>query len=155
MSELMKQWPPVLLRRWLLTVALGLGFLVVGLAVWLALRDRTFLYLSGVVFLLSLGRAVMLFRCFLLGDYEVLEGVCIQTAQFPLQRYRKVRFLNAEEQEFTLMLGKQQRVQVGSQYRLYLQRGKNLPLPGGWLSASLAAGNLLGIELVDGEIKNS
>lgn len=155
MSELMKQWPPVLLRRWLLTVALGLGFLVVGLAVWLALRDRTFLYLSGVVFLLSLGRAVMLFRCFLLGDYEVLEGVCIQTAQFPLQRYRKVRFMNAEEQEFTLMLGKQQRVQVGSQYRLYLQRGKNLPLPGGWLSASLAAGNLLGIELVDGEIKNS
>lgn len=155
MSELMKQWPPVLLRRWLLTVVLGLGFLVVGLAVWLALRDRTFLYLSGVVFLLSLGRAVMLFRCFLLGDYEVLEGVCIQTAQFPLQRYRKVRFMNAEEQEFTLMLGKQQRVQVGSQYRLYLQRGKNLPLPGGWLSASLAAGNLLGIELVDGEIKNS
>lgn len=155
MSELIKQWPPVLLRRWLLTVALGLGFLVVGFAVWLALRDHTFLYLSGVVFLLSLGRAVMLFRCFLLGDYEVLEGVCIQTAQFPLQRYRKVRFMNAEEQEFTLMLGKQQRVQVGSQYRLYLQRGKDLPLPGGWLSASLAAGNLLGMELVDGEIKNS
>lgn len=155
MSELIKQWPPVLLRRWLLTVALGLGFLVVGLAVWLALRDHTFLYLSGVVFLLSLGRAVMLFRCFLLGDYEVLEGVCIQTAQFPLQRYHKVRFMNAEEQEFTLMLGKQQRVQVGSQYRLYLQRGKDLPLPGGWLSASLAAGNLLGMELVDGEIKNS
>lgn len=155
MSELMKQWPPVLLRRWLLTVAAGLGFLVVGLAVWLALRDRMFLCLSGVVFLLSLGRAVTLFRCFLLGDYEVLEGVCIQTAQFPFQRYRKVRFLDAEEQEFTLMLGKQQRVQVGCQYRLYLQRGKNLPLPGGWLSASLAAGNLLGIEMVNGEIKNS
>ena len=93
MSELIKQWPPVLLRRWLLTVALGLGFLVVGLAVWLALRDHTFLYLSGVVFLLSLGRAVMLFRCFLLGDYEVLEGVCIQTAQFQTPVYSALKLL--------------------------------------------------------------
>lgn len=155
MSELMKQWPPVLLRRWLLTVAAGFGFLLVGFAVWLAMRDKMLLVLSGAVFLFSLGRAVMLFRCFLLGDYEVLDGVCIQVVQVPLQRCRKVRFLSGEEEDVTLMLGKQQKVQVGCRYRLYLRRGGGVPEFAGWLSASLTAGNLLGMEQIGEEAKNS
>ena len=54
MRELMRQWPPVLLRRWMLTVAAGVGFLLVGAAVWLALGDRIMLLLSGAAFTLIL-----------------------------------------------------------------------------------------------------
>ena len=42
-------WPAVLRRRWLLTGAAGIGFLLVGLAVFFALEDRVLLILSGML----------------------------------------------------------------------------------------------------------
>lgn len=66
MMELIKMWPAVLIHRWGLTIAAGFGFLLVGVAVWMATQDRIMLLLSGTVFLLSLGRAALLFRCFVL-----------------------------------------------------------------------------------------
>ena len=53
-------WPPPLLRRWVLTIAAGVGFLLVGVAVWLAAGDQIMLILSGTAFLLVLVRAVLL-----------------------------------------------------------------------------------------------
>lgn len=155
MRELIKQWPPILLRRWLLTIAAGIGFLLVGTAVWLAAQDRVMLLLSGVVFLLTLGRAVLLFRCFVLGNYVVLEGICIQITQIPLQRCRKIRLLGDTEEEFSLFIGKQHAVQVGNRYRFYLQRSGDMQLPGMWLTASLRSGNLLGVEQIGDGAGNS
>lgn len=155
MIDLLKEWPPVLLRRWLLTIAAAFGFLLVGIAAWAAAQDRILLALSGAMFLFSLARAALLFRCLLRKDYAVLEGVCIQVTQFPIQKCRKVRLLDAGEQEFTLMLGKQQRTQIGCWYRFYLRRTADVPIPGGWFAASLTAGNLLGMELVDEKKEHS
>lgn len=151
MRELMRQWPPVLLRRWVLTVAAGVGFLLVGAAVWLALGDRIMLLLSGAVFLLSLGRAALLFRNFVLGNYVVLDGVCIQITQVPLKKCKKVRLLDAEENELSLLIGRQYKLRVGVRYRIYLQRPDGLALPGAWLPTSLTAGNLLGVEELEEE----
>lgn len=146
MIELIKMWPPVLLRRWVLTIAAGFGFLLVGVAVWLATGDRVMLLLTGAVFLLSLGRAVLLFRCFVLGNYTILEGVCIQASQAPLQKCRRVRLLGADEEEISLYVGKQYALRVGCRYRFYLQRQSDASMPGTWLAASFSAGNLLGVE---------
>ena len=69
MRAALSAWPPPLLRRWVLTIAAGVGFLLVGVAVWLAAGDRMMLILSSTAFLLALVRAVLLFRCFTLEDY--------------------------------------------------------------------------------------
>ena len=122
MMELIKMWPAVLIHRWGLTIAAGFGFLLVGVAVWMATQDRIMLLLSGTVFLLSLGRAALLFRCFVLGNYTVLEGVCVQITPLPLQKCRKVRLLGADEEELSLCIGRQYTMQVGERYRFYLQR---------------------------------
>lgn len=110
--ELIKMWPAVLIHRWGLTIAAGFGFLLVGVAVWMATQDRIMLLLSGTVFLLSLGRAALLFRCFVLGNYTVLEGVCVQITPLPLQKCRKVRLLGADEEELSLCIGRQYTMQV-------------------------------------------
>lgn len=84
MRAALSAWPPPLLRRWVLTIAAGVGFLLVGVAVWLAAGDRMMLILSSTAFLLALVRAVLLFRCFTLEDYAVVEGVCIQVSTWLL-----------------------------------------------------------------------
>lgn len=43
------EWPAVLQRRWLLSGAAGLGFLAVGLVVFLALQDRALLMISALL----------------------------------------------------------------------------------------------------------
>ena len=107
------------------------------------------LLLSGTVFLLSLGRAALLFRCFVLGNYTVLEGVCVQITPLPLQKCRKVRLLGADEEELSLCIGRQYTMQVGERYRIYLQRQSGVSLPGTWLAAAFSTGNLLGVERVE------
>ena len=146
MREVLSAWPAPLFRRWVLTIAAGAGFFVVGVAVWLAAKDQILLLLSGAVFLLSLGRAVVLFRCFTLEHYTVVDGVCIQVTALPLQKCRKVRLLDGEEHELSVLVGKQYRLQVGVRYRFYFQHQNGPQLPGIWLTSSLAAGSLLGIE---------
>lgn len=155
MRDLILQWPAVLLRRWILTLAAGAGFLLAGLAVWLAVRDQMMLLLSGAVFILSLGRAALLFRCFVLGNYTVLEGVCIQVASVPLQKCRRVRLLSEGEEEISLYIDKRHTLQVGCRYRFYLQRQNAVPLPATWIAASLTTGNLLGVEEVEDNVENS
>ena len=149
MMELIKMWPAVLIHRWGLTIAAGFGFLLVGVAVWMATQDRIMLLLSGTVFLLSLGRAALLFRCFVLGNYIVLEGVCVQITPLPLQKCRKVRLLSSDEEELSLCIGRQYTMPVGERYRFYLQRQSGVSLPGTWLAAAFSTGNLLGVKRVE------
>lgn len=145
MWELIRGWPPVLLRRWLLIVAAGIGFLLAGIAVWLATGDRVLLMLSVTMFALSLGRAGLLFRRISLGDYVILTGVCVQISSLTLQKCRKVRLLDQDEQEICLLVGKQYHLRPGTWYRFYLQQA-SAGIPSAWLPSSLAAGNLLGVE---------
>ena len=49
------EWPAVLQRRWLLSGAAGLGFLAVGLVVFLALQDRALLMISALLALFGKG----------------------------------------------------------------------------------------------------
>lgn len=151
MRAALNTWPPPLLRRWILTIAAGAGFFLVGIAVWLASQDRMMLVLSGTLFLLSLVRAVQLFRCFALEDYAVVDGVCIQVTAIPLHKCRKVRLLDDQDQELNVWIGKQYRLQVGVRYRFYFQHQSGLPLPGTWIASSLAAGSLLGVEELNEE----
>ena len=47
--EKLKAWPPVLLRKWLLTCVIGIGCLLVGIVMFLAAGDRVMLMISGLL----------------------------------------------------------------------------------------------------------
>ena len=57
-----QEWPAVLRRRWILTGAAGIGFLLVGLAVFFSLGDLVLLMLSGMLTLCTLLNCVEFYR---------------------------------------------------------------------------------------------
>ena len=146
MGYFFHSWPPAIFRRWLSTLILGCACLLVGLVAGAGFRDGTLLVLSGAVFLFSLLRAALLCRVILRGDYETVQGVCVQISERPLQKCRRVRFLDAEGNEQTLLLGKQARLRIGYRYRFYLKRGGQPIFDNAWLQSSLATDQLLGYE---------
>ena len=146
MREQLQQWPASLFRRWVLTIALGFAFLGIGTAVWLALNDRVLLMLSIVMFVLTLGKAVMMFRSIALGRYETVEGVCVQISSLPFQKCRKVKLLDADGNERSVLIDKQTRLRIGGRYRFYFQERRSTAIPDSLMRSSLASGNLLGVE---------
>lgn len=117
----LKQWPPVLLRRWLLQAATGLGCLMSGAVVSLASGDRVLLTLSILLALLTALRCVCLYRMIDKGAYEAVEGVCIRIKYAPLRKQRSISLLTEGGMEREVLADKRIRVQVGHYYRVYLQ----------------------------------
>ena len=74
------EWPTPLLRKWLLSAAIGLGCLLVGIIVFVALDDKVLLTL------LTAGHCTMLYRQIGCEAYECVEGVCIKSQKAPLRR---------------------------------------------------------------------
>lgn len=122
-----KEWPHALLRRWLLTAAAGLGFLLAGLAVFLVSRDCILLMLSILLALLTLLRCLSFYRIASAGNFEVVEGVCIGVKRLPLRRQQGIRLLTAEGIEHTVTLDKHMRLCIGNLYRAYF---KSKPVAG-------------------------
>lgn len=115
-------WPPVLLRRWLLAAAAGPGFLLAGLAAFLALEDRVLLTLSALLALCTLLRSFSFYRMAAGQAYGVFEGVCVAIQRPPMRRQQSVRLLTLDGGEHTFALDKQVRLRVGNCYRVYFQR---------------------------------
>ena len=121
-------WPPILLRRWLLTAAAGLGFLLAGLAAFLAAEDRVLLTLSVLLAISTLLRCLFFYRMAAGQAYGSLEGVCIAVQRLPMRRQQSVRIFTPDGKEHTFTLDKQARLRVGNCYRIYFQQPPaNLP----------------------------
>ncbi len=129
-----RQWPAPILRRWLGLPTLGLGCLLVGSVGGFALTDRFLFLLSAAVCAACLVKAFLFYRLASRQEYEVMEGVCIESRQRPFQKGCTAKFADAADHIHTLPLEKGIRVCVGRQYRFYLRRGRTAagleqPLP--------------------------
>lgn len=124
-----KDWPAALRRRWFLTVAAGGGFLLVGLAAFLALQDRVLLVISDLLAICTILQCLSCYRMVRSGSYEVVEGICIALDRPGLGRRRKVRLLLDDGNECAVVLDKQTKLRIGCRYRIFLRRGGS-PEPG-------------------------
>lgn len=125
-----QDWPAVLRRRWLLTGAAGLGFLLVGLAVFLSIGDRVLLMLSGMLALCTVLRCVSYYRAVQCGRYKAVEGICVALGRTGLGRQRKVRLLLQDGRESVVTLDKRTDLRIGHQYRIFYRLDSTSP-PGG------------------------
>lgn len=119
--ERLKAWPPVLLRKWLLTCVIGLGCLLVGIVMFLAAGDRVMLMISGLLALMTTLRCVSFFRLVSKQAYETVEGVCIGIKKAPLRKQRSLCLLTENGAEHTITLDQQTPVRIGNCYRAYFQ----------------------------------
>lgn len=113
------EWPAPLLRKWLLSAAIGLGCLLVGIIMYFALDDKVMLILSILLTLLTAGRCMILYRQISREAYECVEGVCIKIQKAPLRKQRSLCLLTDSGIEHTVTLDTRIPVRIGNCYRLF------------------------------------
>lgn len=117
-----KEWPAALRRQWLLTGAVGAGFLLTSLVVFIALEDRTLLMLSVLLALCTLFRCLLFYRMAFEGAYEIVEGICIELGRAGLKKQRTVRLLQEDGNEYAVFLDKRLSLRIGNRYRFYFRK---------------------------------
>lgn len=145
----MEKWihsPPLLQKRVLLTLFLGVGSISIATVMFFLSKDLTLLILSIVIFLCCIGRSIKLLHIIAAENYDIVTGTCTNIITVPFRKYRKVFLLDEAGNETTLLLGKQQMVRPGASYRFYFQRNGPAPLGNDYLDAMLSTNIFLGCE---------
>lgn len=115
----MKDWPPVLLRRWLLYAAAGPAFLFAGAVMYFAARDHVLLTLSALLAICTFLRCLSFYRMAAGRAYDTVEGVCVGLKRAPLRKQQRVQLLDADGMEHTVTMDKRTRLTIGNCYRVY------------------------------------
>ena len=136
-----ENWPAPILRRWLLSAAGPVIFLI-GLTVRIALHDPTLLTLSTLLASCMVVRCILLFQAIRHGDYETVEGVCVAIRRAPLGGHQRIRLMDESGTAHDLLLDRRQKFLIGSSYRVYLQSPPGAELSG----VRIPRGALLGLE---------
>lgn len=145
--ETISNWPSAILRRWIGLFTIGIICLLIGAAAGVALKDRIMFLLSASVCAACLIRAGLFYRLVTQKEYEVIEGVCVEIKQWPLQKNCRVKLVDRNEDTHVLSLEKRSRIHMGRCYRVYLHRRKE---GAGKLEPSaICPDSLLGLEEIE------
>lgn len=141
-----KESPTPLKRKLFATCLIGIICLLIGIAMFLLLKDRIMLFLSVAVCILSFGKAFDYYRIISDGKYETVEGTCVGIVPKPLRKYRKIRIMDNEGNESSMLLSKQAKVKIGYRYRFYFKKTQRLSLGSEYLDTAMSSDHFLGYE---------
>ena len=114
-----QEWPAVLRRRWILIGAAGIGFLLVGLAVFFSLGDLVLLMLSGMLTLCTLLHCVEFYRTVRRRRYQAIEVTCIALGRPSIGRRREIQLLLQDGREVVVTWDKRVNLRLGHRYRIF------------------------------------
>lgn len=141
-----KDIPAPLKRKLLFTILVGLLCLIIGITIFIISNDKMMLLLSLVVCGISIFKAFSIYQIILKKQYEVVEGTCIGIVPKPLRKYRKIRIMDDEGNESTLLLHKQSKIKIGDRYCFYFKRTTHLTLGNEYLDTAMSSDCFLGYE---------
>lgn len=141
-----REAPAPLRRKLYLTAIIGIICLLVGLAMFLFLKDRMMLFLSSVLLVFCIGKVVDHYRLIVGEEYEIVEGTCVSIMPKPLRKYRKIKIMDDNGVESSLLLNKQSRVKIGYRYRFYFKETQHVSLGSEYLDSALSSDCFLGYE---------
>jgi hypothetical protein len=141
-----KTAPAPLQRKLLLTVLIGALCLLVGVAMFLFFRDAMMLMLSTAVCIGAILKGVSLFRVIFKEQYETIEGTCIFVSQNPIRKYRKIKIMDDNGNESSLLLNKQDKIKIGYRYRFYFKDTNRLTLGNSYLDTAFSNDCFIGFE---------
>ena len=148
----MEKWKSAsapLKNKILLMAFVGVGCLLVGIALCIFSKDTMMLFLSLGVFGFSVYKAFSIYRLIIKNEYEVVEGTCVGIVPKMLGRYRKIKIMDDEANESTLLLDKQSKIKIGDRYRFYFKKTTRVALGNEYFDTALASDCFLGYEAVD------
>lgn len=141
-----KEAPAPLKRRLFLTCIVGTVCLLVGIAMFLFLKDRMMLFLSLAVCVFSAGKVIDYYRVITGEKYEIVEGTCVAVMPKPLRKYRKIKIMDDNGNESTMLLGKQSKVKIGYRYRFFFKETQHISLGSEYLDSAMSSDHFLGYE---------
>ena len=144
--EKIKNAPAPLKRKLFMTCLIGLLCLLIGIAMFLLLKDRMMLFFSLAVCVLSFGKAADYYRIICGGKYETVEGTCVAVLPKPLRRYRKIKIMDDNGNESSMLLGKQSKVKIGYRYRFYFKETQHISLGSEYFDSAMSSDSFLGYE---------
>ena len=124
------------------TGAAGIGFLLVGLAVFFSLGDLVLLMLSGMLTLCTLLNCVEFYRTVRRRRYQAIEAACIALGRPSIGRRREIQLLLQDGREVVVTWDKRVNLRIGRRYRIFYRLDCAPPHGGAGLH-DLPAGNLL------------
>lgn len=141
-----KEFPRPLLKRWLLTVLLGIAFFAIGLAITIYMDDRGMFVLSAILCLATVFKACLMFITMNEKNYEVVEGTCVSVSRTLVGRKKKIKIMDNDGNESLLLLGKNDIIKIGYIYRFYFKDTERLTVGNSYLDSALNADCFLGYE---------
>lgn len=141
-----KDGPLPIRRKLFLTCIIGVVCLLVGIAMFLLLKDRMMLFLSLAVCIFSTGKALEYYRVIAGEEYEIVEGTCVAVMPKPLRKYRKIKIMDDNGTESTMLLSKQSKVKIGYRYRFYFKETQHISLGSEYLDSAMSSDHFLGYE---------
>lgn len=141
-----KEAPAPLKRKLFLTCIVGTVCLLVGIAMFLFLKDRMMLFLSLAVCVFSAGKVIDFYRVITGEKYEIVEGTCVAVVPKPLRKYRKIKIMDDNGNESTMLLGKQSKVKIGYRYRFFFKETQHISLGSEYLDSAMSSDHFLGYE---------
>ena len=147
MMDKLRTAPLPLKKKLLLTALVGAAFFFVGLAAIFFSRDTITVLLSGILAVGLACKAVAIYHLIITARYTTIDGFCIAIMQTPLRKYRNIRIIDSREHEMTLVLPKQDRIEIGRQYRFYFKSSERILTGSSFLDASLPTDGFLGLEV--------
>ena len=151
MMDKLRTAPLPLRRKLLLTALAGAAFFLVGLAAIFFSLDTATALLSGILATGLAFKTAELYRLISAGHYSTVDGICIAITQTPLRKYRNVRIIDSQERERTLVLPRQDKIEVGRQYRFYFKSSAHkspaqVQTGSSFIDESLPTDGFLGLE---------
>ena len=142
----MKDGPLPIERKLFLIGITGTICLLVGIATFLLLKDRMMLFLSLAVCVLSFAKAFEYYRVIAEDGYEIVEGTCVAVMPKPLRKYRKIKIMDDNGNESTMLLDKQAKIKIGYRYRFYFKETQQISLGSEYLDTAMSSDCFLGYE---------
>ena len=75
-----------------------------------------------------------------------MEGTCVAITPKPLRKYRKIKIIDTDGNESSLLLGKHSKVKIGFCYRFYFTKTQHVSLGSEYFDAALSSDCFLGYE---------
>lgn len=145
-----KDFPAPLKEKYISLIAMGVIICLAGICASLLFKDTTILILSLLIFVFSLIKAGLFYETVSKKEYEAVKGTCLMSSHILIRKQKKVKILDVEGNERSLILSRHSKVSIGKEYIFYFKATKRFSLGSEYFDSVLSSDCFLGYE----EVKN-
>lgn len=141
-----KEFPAPLKEKFISLIAMGIFLWLVGICVALLFKDMTMFILSLLVCVCCFIKAGMFYVTVSNKDYEAVTGTCVSVSPIFIRKQKKIKIMDSDENERSLILGRHSKIEIGRSYTFYFKSTKRISLGSEYFDSVLSSDCFLGYE---------